>query len=420
MNQLADDCFAFDGSLMRADEALAILHQRIAPVTDPETCFLAEGLNRILAQDLVAGADVPPHDNAAVDGFALRAGDLADGSPTVLRIVGRAAAGHPEAKPVGAGETIRIFTGAVMPDGADSVVMQEDIITDGDRITVPPGLKSGANRRRAGEDTKAGEVVLQAGKRLRPQDLALAASIGCGQLPVRQKLKVAIFSTGDELTEPGQKLSPGRIHDTNRYMLCSLLAKLGVASSDLGILPDDRAAVAEALSAAAVTHDLLITSGGVSMGEEDHVRTTVEALGNIHFWRLAIKPGRPLALGQIGSSAFIGLPGNPVAVMICFLRFARPLLLGLAGAAREDLEPRFYQLPSAFDFDKKADRREWLRVRLVDTGNGPRRIERFEKQGSGIINSLVQCDGLVEIGEDVTQIRVGELLDFLPFEEVMS
>jgi molybdopterin molybdotransferase len=420
MTQLADDCFAYGGPLMSTQEALAILRERIKPMTGVEDCALADGLNRILAEDLVAAAMVPPHDNSAVDGYALDSAGLNAAAPTTLEIVGRAAAGHPAAEAAGPGQAVRIFTGAVMPQGADTVVMQEDTVVEENRVTVPPGLKSGSNRRQAGEDTKAGDVVLAAGRRLKPQDLALAASIGRGRLPVRRRLKVAVFSTGDELCEPGKELTPGSIHDTNRYMLLSLLSRLGVAAHDLGILVDERAVVAKALAQAAASHDVLITSGGVSMGEEDHVRSIVEELGKLHFWRLAIKPGRPLALGQIGEAAFIGLPGNPVAVMICFLRFARPLLLGLAGAGEEALEPRYYQLPSSFDFDKKPDRREWLRARLVVDEQGQNRVERFERQGSGIINSLVQCDGLVEIGEAVTKIRKGDRVDFLPFDEVMS
>lgn len=420
MNQISDDCFAVGGPMMLTQDALAILRERIQPMTGLESCPLAEGLNRILAEDLTATADVPPHDNSAVDGYALDSAALNSDAPTTLEIIGRAAAGHPAAETAGPDRAVRIFTGAVMPAGADAVVMQEDTVLEENRVTVPPGLKSGSNRRQAGEDTKAGDVVLRAGQRLRPQDLALAASIGCGQLPVRRRLKVAVFSTGDELTEPGVELATGSIHDTNRYMLLSLLSRLGVEAQDLGILADDPDVVAKALREAASKHDVLITSGGVSMGEEDHIRATVEELGNLHFWRLAIKPGRPLALGQVGDATFIGLPGNPVAVMVCFLRFARPLLLGLAGAGEAALEPNYYQLPATFDFDKKPDRREWLRARLVVDEQGQNRVERYERQGSGIINSLVQCDGLVEIGEEVTQIKKGDRVDFLPFEEVMS
>jgi len=417
MTQLADDCFAFGGPLMPMDEALGILRQRLTPVTGHETIALADGLNRILAADVVAGVDVPLRDNAAVDGYAVRADDLNADAPTMLEISGRAAAGHPVAAPLAAGQSVRIFTGAVMPDGADTVVMQEDVAVDGSRVTIPPGLKAGANRRRAGEDSHAGDVVLAAGRRLLPQDLALAASVGAGTLTVHRRLRVAIFSTGDELREPGTTLAPGATHDANRYMLRGLLQALGTAVDDLGILPDRRAAVQEALAAVADDHDLLITSGGVSTGEEDHVRAAVEALGQLHFWRLAIKPGRPLALGQIGDTAFVGLPGNPVAVMVCFLRFTRPLILGLAGAG--DLTPRHYRLPAAFDLKKKAERREWLRAQIVTGPDGIPAVQRFARQGSGVITSLVRSDGLVELPETVTQVTEGDMVDFLPFDEVL-
>lgn len=417
MTQLSDDCFAFGGNLLTADEALAILHRRIRPVTGREDIPLADGLGRVLAADVTAGTDVPAFDNAAVDGFALRAADLSADGPTTLQVAGRAAAGHPERRPLAAGEAVRIFTGAMLPAGADTVVMQEDVDARDGRVVVPAGLSEGANRRRAGEDSRAGAVVLQAGRRLRPQDLALAASVGCTRLPVHQRLRVAVFSTGDELREPGDTLPPGAVHDANRYMLLALLQSLGAAASDLGILPDDREVVQTALAEAAGTHQLLLTSGGVSTGEEDHVRAAVEALGQLHFWRLPIKPGRPLALGQVGGTAFVGLPGNPVAVMVCFLRFARPLVLGLGGASAPP--PRYYRVPAGFALKKKPGRREWLRARLVDGSDGPV-AERFARQGSGIISSLVGSDGLVEIAEEVTQVNQGDVIDFLPFDEVLT
>jgi len=417
VTQLSDDCFAFGGNLLTADEALAILHRRIRPVTGREDIPLADGLGRVLAADVTAGTDVPAFDNAAVDGFALRAADLSADGPTTLQVAGRAAAGHPERRPLAAGEAVRIFTGAMLPAGADTVVMQEDVDARDGRVVVPAGLSEGANRRRAGEDSRAGAVVLQAGRRLRPQDLALAASVGCTRLPVHQRLRVAVFSTGDELREPGDTLPPGAVHDANRYMLLALLQSLGAAASDLGILPDDREVVQTALAEAAGTHQLLLTSGGVSTGEEDHVRAAVEALGQLHFWRLPIKPGRPLALGQVGGTAFVGLPGNPVAVMVCFLRFARPLVLGLGGASAPP--PRYYRVPAGFALKKKPGRREWLRARLVDGSDGPV-AERFARQGSGIISSLVGSDGLVEIAEEVTQVNQGDVIDFLPFDEVLT
>ena len=417
MTQLSEDCFAFGGPLMTMADALALLHQRTEAVVESESVPLAQAAGRVLAEDVTATIDVPAHDNAAVDGYALRAADLAPEADTILRIAGRIAAGHPSESPLGAGEAARIFTGAAMPAGADTVVMQEDVRLDGPRLVVPPGLKEGANRRRAGEDTRQGDVVLHRGSRLLPQQVALAASIGRPALTVYRPLRVALFSTGDELVEPGAVLGPGGVYDSNRYMLRALLAALPVRLTDLGILADDPDTVRAAVAEAARTHDVLITSGGVSTGEEDHVRAAVEGLGSIHFWRLAIKPGRPIALGQVAGRAFIGLPGNPVAVMVCFLRFGRPLLLRLAGANAE--EPPMMRLPAAFAHRKKADRREWLRARLSRGPDGLLRAEKFPRQGSGLISSLVQSDGLVEIGEDVTHVAEGSMVDFLPFSEVM-
>ncbi len=420
MNQLADDCFNQVDGLMSTAEALAILQQRIVTVTQDRLDMvpLARALGRILARDVTSALDVPPHDNSAVDGYALRHDDLVADGPSRLPVLGRSTAGHPYGGRLEQGQAVRIFTGAVMPEGADTVVMQEDAAQTDDYITVPPGLALGANRRHRGEDTRQGDVVLGRGQRLRPQDLGLAASVGQGALSLYRPLRVAVFSTGDELAEPGTKLAAGAIYDANRYILAALITGLGAEVSDLGILPDNAAAVREGLGAAAGGHDLLLTSGGVSVGDEDHVRGAVEALGHLHFWRLAIKPGRPLALGQVGDAAFVGLPGNPVAAMVCFLRFARPLILGLAGAV--DLDPVLYRVTSDFDYEKKAGRREWLRARLERQGeDGPSAV-LFRPQGSGIINSLVQTHGLVEIAEDVTQVKVGDLVDFLPFDEVAS
>ncbi len=421
MNKLADDCFNQVDDLMSTADALAVLRQRIVTVTGDrlDQLPLARSLGRILAEDVVSSADVPPHDNSAVDGYALRHGDLATDGPSHLPVSGLSAAGHPHGGRLEAGQAIRIFTGAVMPEGADTVVMQEDVERTEDGITIPPGLSQGANRRHQGEDTRQGDVVLHRGRRLRPQDLGLAASVGRGELRLYRPLRVAVFSTGDELADPGrggQELPAGAIYDVNRHILAALVAGLGAEVSDLGILPDDAGAVRQGLSAAAQDHDLMLTSGGVSVGDEDHVRGAVEALGQLHFWRLAIKPGRPLALGQVGNTAFVGLPGNPVAAMICFLRFARPLILGLAGAT--ELEPALYRVTSDFDYEKKAGRREWLRARLEMPDGGAPRAVLFRPQGSGIIKSLVQSHGLIEIAEDVTRIRAGEPVDFLPFNEV--
>jgi len=418
MTQLSDDCFAFGGTLLSAAEALEILSTRIDAQTPVERVALDRALGRALARDVTANSASPPHDNAAVDGYALAAADLDPAAPTSLRVAGRATAGHPLQGAVAPGTAARIFTGAVMPEGADCVVMQEDVRVEADRIIVPPGLGEGANRRRAGEDFAAGEVILRQGDRLRAQDLALAAAAGHADLAVHGPVRVALFSTGDEIREPGEALAPGTIYDANRHLLAGLLAGLGCRVSDLGILPDREPAVRDALARAARDHDLLLTSGGVSTGEEDHVRTAVEALGSLHFWRLSIKPGRPLALGQVGGAAFMGLPGNPVAVMVCFVRFTRPIVLKLGGVRA--LEPRLYRVAAAFGHAKREGRREWLRARLAPDADGNLVAEKFGRQGSGIISSLVWSEGLVELPEELTRLEPGQMVEFLPFHEVMA
>lgn len=403
---------------MTMAEALAILNERVTPVTDVMDTALMAACGRTLAEDIVAEVDVPPHDNAAVDGYGVRFDELSDDGETTLRVVGRAAAGHPYDGALKAGEAVRIFTGAVLPRGVDTVVMQEDVDVDEDRVVIPLGLKRGANRRRRGEDVSAGRAILRRGRRLRPQDVGLAAAVGLRRLRVYRPLSVGVFSTGDEVCEPGGPLPVGAVYDSNRYLLAGLLGLLGCSVDDLGILPDRAETVRDALAGAAVDHDLLITSGGVSTGEEDHVRAAVEALGRLHFWRLAIKPGRPLALGQVGTVPFVGLPGNPVAAMVCFLRFARPLILRLGGA--DDTAPVLYRVRADFDLTKKPDRREWVRARLVRAEDGTLSARKFEQQGSGILSSMVESDGLVEIGEAITHLRQGSLVDFLPFSEVGS
>ncbi len=415
MAQLSDDCFAFGGELMRTAEALAMLSDRLDVVVDSETVALRDALGRILAEDVISERPVPPHDNAAVDGYAVRFEDLAADGDTSLSVGGRVAAGETLGRTVTAGEAIRIFTGAPMPDGADTVLMQEDCETDGDAVVIPPGIKPGANRRFAGEDIEAGATILEAGARLRPQDIGLAASIGLAALPVRRRLRVALFSTGDEVRDTGEALPPGCIYDANRYSVAAALERLGCDVADLGILPDDRAVIEKTLGDAAVGHDLIMTSGGVSTGEEDHVRQAVEALGSIHFWRLAIRPGRPLALGQIAKVPFIGLPGNPVAVLVTFMRFARPAILRLAGARAT--EPLVYRVPTDFDIKKKEGRREWLRVSLERGPDGAPVLRKFPRDGAGILTSMVQTDGLVELPEELTRLEAGTMVDFLPFSE---
>ena len=416
MPQLTDDCFAHGGPLMTTAEALARIAEVASAVTEAESVPLRAASRRILAADVVAGRAVPPHDNAAVDGYAVFFDDLNPDGETRLPVNGRIAAGHPLGRSARRGEALRIFTGAVMPEGPDTVMMQEDCRAEGDDVVIMAGIKRGANRRDAGEDIQAGATILRAGHRLRPQDVGLAASVGLSDLAVYRPLRAAVFSTGDELCEPGADAPSGAIYDSNRYVLGALLAAQGCAVTDLGILPDAAATVRAALAAAAGDHDLLFTSGGVSVGEEDHVKAAVESQGSLYFWRLAIKPGRPLALGQVGQVPFVGLPGNPVAAMVTFLRIARPLILRLAGCT--EVAPLIYRLRADFDHKKKRDRREWVRARLVAGDDGALVAAKFPRDGAGILSSLVEADGLVELPEAMTHLERGTMVDFLPFAEV--
>ncbi len=418
MAQLSDDCFAFGGALMSAADALERIRTAALPLPPVETVALRDAGGRILAAPLVAGRDVPPYDNAAVDGYAVAFADLAADRATVLALGGRAAAGHPLGRTARPGEAIRIFTGAAMPDGADTVLMQEDCREEAGSVSLPPGIKRGANRRQRGEDVKAGSTVLEPGRRLRPQEVAIAAALGMTALPVYRPLKVALFSTGDEVREPGADLPPGAIYDANRYTLIALLRGLGCVVSDLGILPDRADAVRAAIAGAASDHDLVVTSGGMSVGEEDHVKAAVEALGRLDFGRLAIRPGRPVALGQVGGVPFVGLPGNPVAVMVTFLLLARPLILRLAGASA--VTPRLYRGAAGFAYAKKASRAEYLRARLERGDDGGWVAHKYPRDGAGILSSLVEADGLVALAEGVTAVKQGDAVDFLPFSEVLT
>ncbi len=421
MAQLSNDCFTHSGRLMRVEEARTLLDQVVSQISETESVPLDLALGRILLEDVVAEFDVPPHDNSAVDGYAVFFDDLDPEAETILPVTGRIAAGHPLERPARRGEAVRIFTGAPMPngldrDGPDTVMMQEDCRLEGELVALAPGINQGANRRGRGEDFAAGDTVLRRGMRLRPQDLGQAAATGRRELVVARPLRAALFSTGDELREAGAPLTPGTIYDSNRATIHGLLSALGCAVTDLGILPDRLDSIRTALDDAARGHDFIVTSGGVSVGDEDHVKTAVEALGKLHLWRLAIKPGRPLALGQVGTVPFIGLPGNPVAVMVTFLNVVRPMILRLMGA--DVPAPRRFQVRADFSHKKKDGRREWLRVRLEGGGPEAWRAVAFPRAGAGILSSMVEADGLVELPEDLTQLEPGTMVDYLPFSEV--
>jgi molybdopterin molybdotransferase len=416
MAQLSNDCFAFGGQLMTLDEVRRLIRDRLSPAVPAEAVAVDEADGRILADDVVAPIALPPFDNSAVDGYAVRFDDLNGEGPTVIPVAGRAPAGSALGM-VPEGRAVRIFTGAPMPEGFDTVFMQEDVAAEGGSVALPAGLRRGANRRLAGEDVRQGSPALSGGKRLTPQDVALVAALGLPTVSVRERLRVAVFSTGDEVVPPGETLGPAKLYDANRFMLLALLRRLGCAATDLGILRDDRGATATALSAAASGHDLLLTSGGVSTGEEDHVKAAVESAGALTFWRLGIKPGRPVAMGVVDGIPFIGLPGNPAAVFVTFVQVARAVIARLSG---EDFVPaRPFPVMAGFAYKKKEGRREYVRVRLAQTGDGRLEAHKHPREGAGVITSLTETDGLVELPEATTRVEKGETIAFLPYASLV-
>jgi molybdopterin molybdotransferase len=417
MAQLTNDCFAFGDKPLSIDDALAFIRERVPAVAGIEMLPLGECDGRVLARDLLAKSPLPAFFNSAVDGYAVRHGDLNATSGTRLPVAERLQAGAATIPALPAQAAIRIFTGAPMPAGADTVFMQEDVQVEGDHVILPHGLKCGANCRPAGEEIHAGVLALSAGTRLLPQHLALAAGAGFGRLEVRQPICVAVFSTGDELVEPGAALTGAQVYDTNRTMLAALLKRAGCAVSDLGVLRDEPDSLRKALKAAATSHDLILTSGGVSTGEADYVKTAVEAEGRLDHWRFAIKPGRPLAMGVIGGCAFAGLPGNPVAVFVTFTQVVRAVIAALGGEKWEP--PRFLPVRAGFRHRKKTGRIEFLRVSLADGPDGPV-ATRYPIEGAGIISSLTGTDGLVRLPLDLEAVAEGDRVEFLPFSSVLG
>jgi molybdopterin molybdotransferase len=415
--KLADDCFFHDKDRIPHAEALAILKVRAGPVVGAEDVPLASAAGRYLAAPVIAPRNIPGHANAAVDGYAFAHASYDPEKGTTYSVVGVAAAGHPLASIPPPDEAVRVFTGAVIPEGFDTVVMQEDVrleIEGGRIVGIPPGVKKGVNRRLAGEDCAAGDTLVEPGARLRPQDVASAAACGFADVRCHQCLDVGIISTGDEIFRPGLPFAIGKVYDANAPMLAGLVETAGARSIELGILPDEAERVRATLAEAARRHQVLVISGGASLGAEDHVVRSLDALGKRHLWQIAIKPGRPMSFGQIGDCPVFGLPGNPVAAFVCFLLYVRPVLVTLAGGSWP--EPSRYPLPATFSRSKKAGRREFWRARLIRTG-GRVGVSKFERDGSGLISSLREADGLIEVGEDVTQVNESDLVDFIPFTE---
>jgi molybdopterin molybdotransferase len=392
--------------------ALDVLLGAARPVDGVEQADTLSANGRVLAADQVARLNVPSADNTQMDGYAVRAADCAGGAAR-LRVAQRIPAGT-----VGValepGTAARIFTGALIPPGADAVVMQEQCEADGDDVIVRHAPQPGEWIRRTGEDVRDGAVILPAGARLRAQELGLAASVGLASLPVRRRVRVAVFFTGDELAMPGEPLAPGAIYNSNRFVLRALLENLGCDFTDFGIVPDTLDATRATLRAAAQEHDLILTSGGVSVGEEDHIKPAVEAEGRLDLWQIAVKPGKPLAFGEVargggGTAHFLGLPGNPVSSFITFLLFVRPFVLRLQGVSGP-VEPRALPMRADFDWPKPDRRNEFLRARINDAGG----LELFPNQGSGVLTSTVWADGLVDNppGEAIAR---GDTVRFIPF-----
>ncbi|KQY08560.1 MULTISPECIES: molybdopterin molybdotransferase MoeA [Massilia] len=397
---------------MPVREALDFLLAAARAVDGVEDVDTLAANGRVLACDQVSGLNVPSADNTQMDGYAVRAADCASGSAT-LRIAQRIPAGT-VGQPLEPGTAARIFTGALIPEGADAVVMQEQCEANGDQVTIKHVPQSGEWIRRAGEDIVAGAVILPAGTRLRSQELGLAASVGLARLPVRRRVRVAVFFTGDELAMPGEPLAPGAIYNSNRFTLRGLLENLGCEISDYGIVPDSLQATRDTLRAAAAEHDLIITSGGVSVGEEDHIKPAVEAEGRLNMWQIAVKPGKPLAFGEVhregaGSAFFLGLPGNPVSSFITFLLFVRPFLLRLQGVTGA-MAPKAIPLRADFDWTKPDRRNEFLRARVNDAGG----LDLFPNQGSGVLTSTVWADGLID-NPPGQAIAKGDIVRFIPF-----
>ncbi|HXI05015.1 MAG: molybdopterin molybdotransferase MoeA [Bradyrhizobium sp.] len=418
MAQLSDDCFAFGGPMMSVDEAVGLIADRIDKVEEIETVALADADGRILAHDVTAPLPLPPFTNSAVDGYAVASRDLPKSEAETFPVLGRVQAGASPDDAIKARHAVRIFTGAPMPEGADTVFMQEDVRLEDNKVVLPGGLKPGANVRPAGEDVPIGHATLKAGQRLRPQDVALIAAFGLTGIEVRRRVRVAVFSTGNELVSPGEARAAPQLFDSNRFMLMAMLRRLGCDVSDLGIFSDEQASLANALQRVAGEHDLLLTTGGVSTGEEDHVKAAVESAGKLVLWRMAIKPGRPVAMGVIGGTPFVGLPGNPVASFVTFVHVVRPTILALSGARPEQLTPM--PVRAAFSYTKKISRREYVRVSLRKGADGLIEATKFPREGAGLLSSLADTDGLVELGEDVTQVSPGDTVGFLSYASLVN
>ncbi|MCE2659575.1 MAG: molybdopterin molybdotransferase MoeA [Rubrivivax sp.] len=423
MTELGPNPLAAGEHNISVDEARQAIAAALVPIQGDETIPLLAAQGRILAADLISPIDVPAHDNSAMDGYAFNAGALPAGTAWTLRSVGTIYAGQPWGSPVAEGECVRIMTGAVMPEGLDTVVPLELCRVEGELVQVAPGtVKPGENRRKAGEDLARGKPALVAGRVLRPADVGLAASLGFTELRVRRRLRVALFSTGDEITAPGQPLAPGHIYDSNRFTLASALQRLQMEVIDLGLVPDDRAALQAAVDEAIERADVVLTSGGVSAGDADYTRDILRARGEVAFWKVAMRPGRPFAFGPLqaagaaeaaGASAgrtswLFGLPGNPVAALVTFYAFARQALLQLAGAVPADTVPPLLQARSAAAIRKRPGRTEFQRGIVYCAADGIWEVRPVGSQGAGVLRSMSEANALIVVHHGQGSVAAGE------------
>jgi molybdopterin molybdotransferase len=411
----ADD---YDPNSMPVDKAREVIARFLTPVTATERVHVRAALGRVLASNVISPLDVPAHDNSAMDGYAVRFSDLKTEGEATLKVTGTAFAGAPFAGELKPGEAVRIMTGGVMPSGADTIVMQEHVKAGDGRVTIGGGHRKGQNLRLAGEDLKAGEPALKRGKRMRPAEIGLIASLGIAEVDVYRRLRVAFFSTGDELVSVGTVPKEGQIYDSNRYTIYGMLERLGCEALDMGVVRDDPKLLEEAFEQAANAADVVITSGGVSVGEADFVKELLNKLGEVVFWKIAMKPGRPLAYGRVGGAHFFGLPGNPVSVMVTFYEFVRDALLKLAGEDPVQPVPSF-KVPCTSALKKAPGRTEFQRGVLTRDANGEWTVRVTGEQGSGILRSMSEANCFIILPTDQGNVTPGTLVDVQLMEGVI-
>jgi molybdopterin molybdotransferase len=422
IEQIAAELQGYDPKALKAADVNEFLARLVTPVNETETCGVFGALGRVLAEDVVSPISVPPHDNSAMDGFAFDGGQLQPGQPMALRCLGTAFAGQAWSGQAGAGDCVKIMTGAIMPAGTDTVVPVEFVKVESEVVTVPADVvRRGDNRRLLGEDLMAGRPALARGQTLGPAALGLIASLGLPTVPVFRRLKVAYFSTGDEILSLGEAPREGAVYDSNRYTVFGLLTRMGIEVLDMGVVKDEPVALEAAFRRAAAQADAIITSGGVSMGEADHTKAMMKQLGDVAFWRIAMRPGRPMAVGRIQemgrSSVLFGLPGNPVAVMVTFLAFVRPALLRMMGAQASD--PILLKAHSAEALRKKPGRTEYQRGIVTREADGTLRVRATGNQGSGVLRSMVEGNGLIVLHHGQGNVAVGDEVDVMMFDGVI-